>query len=167
MREREQAQGDELPPDAGKEQRLADDDDAATGNGSLRNDRIDNGLVPARPDARSAAGGVLSATPVRSIHFLELRARIDALRGREGLAAFRWTDPELIPGVTPVKLAHLTELRKALDEAYVAGGQSPPSCTDADATAGAAGIRAVQLMELRDAVVALELSDASRTPSSR
>ena len=106
-------------------------------------------------------------TPVRSIHFLELRARIDALRGREGLAALGWTDPELIPGVTPVKLAHLTELRKALDEAYVAGGQSPPSWTDADATAGAGGIRAVQLMELRDAVVALELSDASRTPSSR
>ena len=34
-------------------------------------------------------------TPVRAVHFTELRARVDALRTREGLAAYGWTDPVL------------------------------------------------------------------------
>ena len=34
-------------------------------------------------------------TPVRAVHLLELRARIDGLRAR--LPAFAWTDPEIVP----------------------------------------------------------------------
>ncbi len=95
------------------------------------------------------------ATPVRAIHFLELRARIDALRTGAGLPPFDWTDRTLTPGVTPVRGVHLTELRAALAEAYAAAGRQGPVWTNAD-PAGATVIRAAHLMELRDAVLALE-----------
>ena len=95
-------------------------------------------------------------TPVKAIHFLELRARIDALRTAAGRPVFRWTDPALTPGVTPISRAHLTELREALDQAYAAAGRAAPVYTDPVVTAGATAIRAAHLMELRAAVAALE-----------
>ena len=96
------------------------------------------------------------ATPVRVVHFAELRARIDALRRRAPLAPFAWTDPVLTPGVTPVRLAHLLELREALSAAYAAAGRPAPRWTDAAPTPGTTAIRAAHLMELRAAVLALE-----------
>ena len=95
------------------------------------------------------------ATPVRAIHFRELRARINELRTGAGLPAFGWTDPTLTPGVTPVKRVHLTELRRALSEAYAATGRAGPAYRDALA-AGGTVIGAAQMMELRAAVRALE-----------
>ena len=95
-------------------------------------------------------------TPVRAIHFLELRARIDALRTAVGRSPFRWTDPVLTPGVTPIRGVHLTELRAALAEAYSAAGHAAPAYADPVVTAGATAIRAAHLMELRAAVAALE-----------
>ena len=95
-------------------------------------------------------------TPVRAIHFLELRTRIDALRRAAGLAPFGWTDPALRARVTPVRLVHLLELRSALAGAYAAAGRAAPRWTDAAPVAGTTPIRAVHLMELRQAVVALE-----------
>ncbi len=95
-------------------------------------------------------------TPVRAVHFMELRARIDVLRRAAGLAGFRWTDPELRAGVTPVRLVHVLELRSALDEAYGAAGRPAPSWTDGAPVSGMTPIRAMHLTELRAAVVALE-----------
>ena len=95
-------------------------------------------------------------TPVRAVHFTELRTRIDALRRASGLAAYAWTDPVLTAGTTPVRLAHLLELRAALSEAYVAAGRRAPRWTDAAPVAGTTPIRAAHLMELRAAVVGLE-----------
>ena len=104
---------------------------------------------------------------MRAIHFLELRARIDALRRKAGLAVYVWTDPALIAGATPVKVVHLTELRTALDEAYVAAARPAPVYDDA-AVAGGTGIRAAHLMELREAVAALETwHHGDGTPASR
>ena len=100
-------------------------------------------------------------TPVRAIHFLELRARINELRTGAGLRAFGWTDPTLTPGVTPVKRVHLTELRRALSEAYAAAERTAPAFTDAEVT-GATVIGAAHMMELRAAVRALE---AGRPPT--
>ena len=94
-------------------------------------------------------------TPVRAIHFLELRERIDALRTRASLPAFGWTDPVLTPGVTAIEQVHLTELRTALAAAYDAAGRPGPAYTDA-ARLGGALIREAHLMELRAAVLALE-----------
>ncbi len=94
-------------------------------------------------------------TPVRAVHFRELRQRIDALRARAGRPPFRWTDPLLSTGMT-IRGVHLAELRSALDEAYVAQGRARPRYTDATVTPGATTVKAVHVMELRAAVVALE-----------
>ena len=96
------------------------------------------------------------STPVRAIHFAELRTRIDALRRRAALAPFAWTDPVLTAGATPVRLAHLIELREALAEAYAAAGRATPVWTDAAPAAGTTLIRAAHVTELRAAVIALE-----------
>ncbi len=111
--------------------------------GGLRGPFTDDPLVP-------------GVTPVKPIHFTELRTRIDARRETAGLARFSWTDPVLAPGATPVRLVHLLELRRAVAEAYAAAGRAAPSWTDAVPAPGATPIRAVHLMELRVAVRALE-----------
>ena len=94
-------------------------------------------------------------TPVKTVHFTELRSRINDLRVAAGLPRFAWTDPVLTPRVTPVKLAHLLELRSALGEAYSATGRPAPAWTD-ELVAGTTPTRAVHLMELRVAVLSLE-----------
>ena len=96
------------------------------------------------------------ATPIKAVHFEELRTRITALRARERLPAVQWTDPTLTAGVTRVRSVHLTELRAALDAVYDAVGQTRPGYTDAALTTGVTAIKAVHIMELRTAVVALE-----------
>ncbi len=98
---------------------------------------------------------VPGVTPVRAVHFTELRVRIDVLRGEAGLAPFGWTDPVLLAGVTPVRLVHLTELRSALAEAFAAAGRAAPRWADASASSSTP-IRAVHVTELRAAVLALE-----------
>ena len=95
-------------------------------------------------------------TPIRAVHFRELRERIAGLRTRWGLPAVGWTDPILTAGVTPVRLVHLLELRSALAEAYARAGQAAPRWSDTTPAAGTTPIRAVHLMELRAAVVELE-----------
>ena len=99
---------------------------------------------------------VRGVTPIRAVHFRELRERIDVLRAAAGLARFGWTDPVITAGVTPVKLVHLLELRAALGVAYAETGRAAPRWTDTAPTGGATPIRAAHLMELRAAVVALE-----------
>ena len=57
-------------------------------------------------NARQAAGRFTDdpirpgVTPVKTIHFTELRMRIDALRRETGLAPFPWTAAALTTGVT-------------------------------------------------------------------
>ena len=98
---------------------------------------------------------VPGVTPVRAVHFTELRTRIDALRSAAGVPRFSWTDLVLRAGVTRVRRVHLLELRAALAEAYSAAGRAAPRWTDPSPTAGTA-IRAVHVTELRAAVLALE-----------
>ena len=95
-------------------------------------------------------------TPVRAVHFTELRTRIAVLRSEVGLDPFAWTDPFLRPGVTPVRLTHLRELREALSAAYFAAGRAVPRWTDSTPASGSTPIKAAHLMELRAAVMALE-----------
>ena len=99
---------------------------------------------------------VPGVTPVRAVHFRELRTRIDTLRAGAGLSAYRWTDPGLTAGVTRVRSVHLTELRAALNQAYAAAGQPRPTYIDASVRAGTTPIRAAHVTELRAAVVDLE-----------
>ena len=99
---------------------------------------------------------VPGVTPVRAVHFAELRSRIDGVRTTTGPGRFAWTDPVLRAGVTPVRLVHLEELRSALAEAYAAAGWPAPNWTDSATATEAVPIRAAHLMELRAAVLALE-----------
>ena len=99
---------------------------------------------------------VPGATPVRAVHFTELRTRIDALRAGAGLVRFSWADPVLRGGPQQVRRVHLLELREALAEAYRAAGRAVPRWTNPALAAGTTPIRAVHLMELRSAAVALE-----------
>ena len=95
-------------------------------------------------------------TPIKAIHFAELRSRIDALRRAAGLTQFSWADPVLTAGVTPIRLVHLLELRLALAAAYGAAGRTAPGWTDALPAAESTPIKAAHLMELRSAVLAIE-----------
>ena len=99
---------------------------------------------------------VLGVTPIKAVHFTELRERINVLRQEAGLARFDWTDPVLQAGVTGVRLTHLLELRSALAAAYRAAGRSAPGWTDASPASGSTPIRAAHVTELRAAVLALE-----------
>ena len=99
---------------------------------------------------------VPGVTTVRALHFMELRTRIDAVRGAVGLEPFPWTDPVLTAGATPVRIAHLLDLRAALASAYAASDRVAPSWTDATPEAGTTPVRSAHLMELRAAVMALE-----------
>ena len=95
-------------------------------------------------------------TPIRAVHFTELRTRIGALRAAVGLAPFDWTDAVLQAGVTPIRIVHLLELREALGTAYEAAGRVVPRWTDAAPVAGSTVIRAAHLTELRALVISLE-----------
>ncbi len=140
----------------------------AEGTATIRVTATDPGGLSATQSFRASVGRAGSGrgftddplrrgvTPVRAVHFTELRSRIDALREAAGLGRFRWTDPALRAGVTPIRLVHLTELRTALAAAYRAAGRSVPRWTDPAPARGTTPIRAVHLTELRSAVVALE-----------
>ena len=95
-------------------------------------------------------------TPVKAIHFTELRSRIDGLRQAAGLQRFTWTDSVLTVRATRIRLVHLLELRAALAEAFTGMSQAGPDWTDPVPVAGTTPIRAAHLMELRAAVMALE-----------
>ena len=95
-------------------------------------------------------------TPIKAVHFGELRERIATLRMRWGLPAVGWTDPILMAGVTPVRRVHLTELRMALDAVYDAVRRPRPAYTDAVVAAGVTVIKTAHIMELREAILVLE-----------
>ena len=103
-------------------------------------------------------------TSIKAVHFDELRARVAALRAREGLAPVRWTDPVLAPGATPIRRTHLTELRVALGGVYDAREQRQPAYTDRTLTTGRTLVRAAHVMELREAVEVLENPTPSLEP---
>ena len=62
-------------------------------------------------------------TPVKAIHFTELRMRIDVLRRAAGLAPFPWTVAALTPGMTSVRRAHLLELRGGAGRGILGNGR--------------------------------------------
>lgn len=98
---------------------------------------------------------VVDTTPIKAVHITELRAAINTLRVRYGLAAASWTDATLTAGTTPIKAAHLNEMRTALSEAYVASGRAAPTFSTTAATGGATAITAARITELRTLVLAI------------
>jgi V8-like Glu-specific endopeptidase len=90
--------------------------------------------------------------PVKAIHFLEMRARVDTLRSVRGLPAAAWTDLPLMPLVTVIRAIHLQQIRAALADVYIADGLPPPVYTNP--VAAGAPIRAIDVTETRAAIAA-------------
>jgi len=63
---------------------------------------------------------------IKAVHITELRTRIDALRVREGLTAFTYSNNPLVAGSSIITAADVTELRTALAEVYVQMGLPSP-----------------------------------------
>ena len=101
---------------------------------------------------------VPGTTPIKALHLIELRARIDVLRQRTGLSPFSWTDATILPGATPVRAVHVQELQTALTQAFAAVPLAPPSYQHSVAAGGP--ILAEPFTELRAFVKILEASDA-------
>ena len=104
------------------------------------------------PSSWAFTDPVLTAgeTPIKAVHFTELREAVNSFRSECGLDRTAWTDPVLTPGVTPVKATHLTELRAGLAAAYRACGLPVPTFTDAVRTG--MPIKVLHVTELRAAV---------------
>jgi uncharacterized repeat protein (TIGR03803 family) len=90
------------------------------------------------------------STPIKAVHFTDLRAAIDTLRSHyPPLGPFGWTDAALTPGSTVVRRQHLLDLRTALDAAYSAATKTHAAYADLTITAGTTPIKASHLNELR------------------
>ena len=110
----------------------------------------------ARPIALQAPPYVEpGVTPVRAVHFTELRARIDDVRVSNGLMPFTWTDDPLVAGTTAIRAIHMLQLRIALGGAYAAAGMAVPSYEDPGLGVGTP-IRAVHINQLQELVLVLE-----------
>lgn len=94
-------------------------------------------------------------TPLKAVHVTELRAAINTLRARYGLAASAWTDASLTAGSTTIKVAHIAEMRTALQAACAAAGSTVPVFTNPSLTAGTSIVSATHITELRAAVIAI------------
>lgn len=93
-------------------------------------------------------------TRVKAAHVTELRQRIDALRARDGLPTYAWTDATIVAGSTIAKASHLVELRTALNEVYQHESRLTPTYTGPTPTVGTV-LAAIQLAEVRAAIVSI------------
>ncbi|HEY9284605.1 MAG TPA: hypothetical protein VIP46_14210, partial [Pyrinomonadaceae bacterium] len=87
------------------------------------------------------------ATPVKAVHFTELRQAVNSVRSAAGLAASNWTDANLV-GAT-VKGVHMQEMRTSLGEALSKLKAAPPAFTDSPVVPGATVIKKAHIEELR------------------
>jgi manganese oxidase len=93
--------------------------------------------------------GALTAgsTPVRAVHFTELRQAVDSVRRAAGLPGASWTDP-VLAGAT-VKGVHMQEMRDGLSQALAALKVAPPVFSDSPVVARGTVIKKAHVEELR------------------
>ena len=108
-----------------------------------------------RVSSRSATPLPTSGEPVGAATVTGIRAAVNDVRDRCGLAAASWTDPDIQRNVTPVRAVHITEPRAALAEAYRACRRTLPSWTDPGLGPGTR-VKAVHSSELLEAAAALQ-----------
>jgi hypothetical protein len=94
------------------------------------------------------------STGIKTVHFTELRTRIDVVRARYGLGAYPYTRPTLAPGVGLILAAEIAPMRLALAEAYNNAHVTPPTYTTSPGVGS--GIVVADIADLRAAVIALE-----------
>jgi len=91
------------------------------------------------------------STTVKTAHFTELLAAVNAVRTVAGLGPIAFTAPAPTSPVT-VRATHINDLRTALDAARAALGFSGLTYTDPTLSTQSTKIKAVHLSELRDGV---------------
>ena len=114
-----------------------------------------NGVLTMTRDLFSDVPLSQGVSVVRAVHLAELRSRIDAVRGRLGMAPYSYADPALAAGGTVIRAQHIRDLRAALSEAYLAASLTPPVFTDQDLVIGGL-IKVVHIAELRAALTLIE-----------
>ena len=103
---------------------------------------------------------VPAVTPVKAVHVAELRAAINVLRGRQGLAPFPFTDPILNVATAQIRAIHVAEMRSALDAVFDALGAARPRYTDQVIDAGTTIVKAIHFAELRNAIKAADVPES-------
>jgi hypothetical protein len=95
-----------------------------------------------------------STTPIRAIHFTELKNVVTNLRLFRGLGLGSWSsfDTEVVAG-SPIRKDHLDSLRSNITDVYINEGDTAPTFTDPAITVSSTPIRAVHITELRDKCV--------------
>ena len=94
-------------------------------------------------DPTIAAG----TTPIKAVHFAELRLAVDSVRSAAGMNGAAWTDANLVGA--PVKAVHMTEMRNSLSQALTSLGAATPAFSDSPVTAGVTPIKKAHIEELR------------------
>jgi hypothetical protein len=90
-------------------------------------------------------------TTIKSVHFTELLAAVNAVRTLAGLGTIAFTAPAPAPGVT-VLGQHLIDLRGGLDPARTALGLTTLTYTDPTIAAGTTTIKPDHITEMRNGV---------------
>jgi hypothetical protein len=92
---------------------------------------------------------VAQGTSVKSLHLLELRLAVNAMRSAAGLPQTSFSD-QTLNSATTIRALHCQELRAALNEARASLGLGPVGFTDPTITATATTVRAAHVQELRN-----------------
>ena len=88
-----------------------------------------------------------NVTPIKAVHFTELRQAVNSVRSAAGLAAAAWTDNNLVGA--PIKAVHMQEMRDKLSQALTTLGVATPSFSDSPATPNVTPIKKAHIEELR------------------
>ncbi len=139
------ARSPEAPADTVK-----DSSSASTTRPKATSDRTVNASF-----AQDFTDTVLVGKPIELRHLTQLRAAIDFLRARLGLAPGGWTDPSPAAQVTTIKRVQVAEMRSALMQITTTAGNPAPGFGEAIAS-GETPIRARHFEEIRAAIRNLE-----------
>jgi hypothetical protein len=91
---------------------------------------------------------VTNSTPIRIVHFTQLRNAAAAMRALAGILPFSFTDPTLTNS-TPIRRIHLIEIRQAVDEARNAMSVPAISYGELAIQAGVTTVKVSHIQELR------------------
>jgi hypothetical protein len=94
---------------------------------------------------------LVGQTTPKTLHILELRQAVDAMRAVAGLGPATWTDATLLPGNNVIKAIHIQELRTYFDDAATHLGFSTSPYTDPGLSSGFV-VKRIHIEELRQRI---------------
>ena len=91
-----------------------------------------------------------AGTPVKVVHFTQMRTAVNAMRAAAGRTAYDFTDA--LSNAVKIKAIHMNELRMALDQARSDIGLTPMVYTDTPIAANSTLIQATHVIQIRNGV---------------